>query len=64
MTGRHAAEKHGIELPDGLVSLHRQFPPVFRPAFFFPTAGPRRFEGLDFWGEARRSGEKTRQVRV
>lgn len=35
MTGRHAAEKYGIELPDGLVSLRRQFPPVFRLAFFF-----------------------------
>ena len=64
MTGRLAAEERGIGPPDGPVSLRTDG--SRRPSgrlSFFPTAGPRRFEGLDFRGP-RRLGEKTRQVHV
>ena len=51
MTGRPAAKERGIGPQDGLISL--QNGGSRRPAgrlSFFPTAGPRRFEGLDFQG--------------
>ena len=64
MTGRLAAEERGVEPPDGPVSLRTggSRRPLGRLSFF-PITGPRRFEGLDFRGP-RRSGEKTRRVRV
>lgn len=51
MTGRLAAEECGVGPPDGPVSLRTGGPR--RPSgrlSFFPTTGPRRFEGLDFQG--------------